>query len=78
MKTYYLQLYFKINMKTKIICLFAVLVCCSLAASPNRNCGRVKYSSQQKTRAALQPVQTAIIVVDDIELLPIHHYFSNF
>ena len=70
-------------MKFKIICLLAVLFCCSLVASPNRYCdGTVPHvcrAVKQKTQVVAAPAKSAVLMIDDIdELLPIRHYFNNF
>jgi hypothetical protein len=64
-------------MKSKIICLLTILFCCGLAASPNRNCDGVRCTGKPK-QVTVTPAKTAAMVIDDLDLLPIHHYLSNF
>ena len=65
-------------MKIKIVCLFAVLLCCGLAASPNRNCGGVRCPGKITRQATAIPVKKVIMMIDEAELLPLHHFLNNF
>jgi hypothetical protein len=67
-------------MKFKIICLIAVLFCCSLAASPNRFCdGTMPDLCRAVKQKIAAPAKPAVMMIEDIdEFLPIRHYFNNF
>jgi hypothetical protein len=64
-------------MKIKIICLLTVLFCCSLAASPNRNCDGVRCVGKPK-QVMITPAKKVVQMFDDLDLLPIHRYVNNF
>lgn len=64
-------------MKIKIICLLAVLVT-GLAASPNRCCYKSRCTGKSGQQAAIRPAKAVAAMIDEVELLPIHQYFSNF
>jgi hypothetical protein len=64
-------------MKSKIICLLTILFCCSLAASPNRNCDGMHCAGKSK-QVRITPAKKVILMIDDLDLLPVHRYFNNF
>jgi len=66
-------------MKLKIICLLTVLLIGSLAASPNRCCnGKSCTGKPPLVGTTITPAKAVTMMIDDIELLPIHTYFNNF
>jgi hypothetical protein len=65
-------------MKIKIICLLAVLLTGSLTASPNRYCDGARCTGKTATKVATTPAKVVTMMIDDMELLPIHQYLSNF
>jgi hypothetical protein len=65
-------------MKLKIICLLAVLFAFSLAASPNRNCGDIHCPGKITRQATTLPVKKVVMMIDEAELLPLHHFLNNF
>lgn len=66
-------------MKFKIICLLMVLFCCSLIASPRRcTCNVVTCTGKKQSKVQVTTGRPAIVLIDEIELLPIHHYLNNF
>lgn len=66
-------------MKPKIICLLAVLFCCGLAASPNRcTSNGINCAGKHKANVTASPAKPAVMMIEDIELLPIQHYPGNF
>lgn len=65
-------------MKLKIVCLLIVLFGCSLAASPNRNCGGVRCAGKLTRQVTTMPVKKVIMMIDEVELLPMHHLLNNF
>jgi hypothetical protein len=64
-------------MKSKIICLLIILFGCGLAASPNRNCDGVHCTGKPK-QVTIAPAKAVVMMIDDVDLLPIHHYLNNF
>lgn len=62
-------------MKLNFICLLIVLISGSFAASPNSYCDGTSKSVKPKTASPAQPV---VMVIDEMELLPIHHFINNF
>jgi hypothetical protein len=64
-------------MKIKIIGLLIVLFGCGLAASPNRNCGGMRCAGKPK-QVKITPAQKVILMIDDLDLLPVHRYINNF
>jgi hypothetical protein len=66
-------------MKLKISCLLTVLLIGSLAASPNRCCDGTRCTGKSRiVGTAITPAKAVTLVIDDLELLPIHNYFNNF
>jgi hypothetical protein len=61
-------------MKIKIIILLTVLLNFTLAASPNK-CGKGKPCTIGKLST---PVRTMVMMIDEAELLPMHHYLNKF
>jgi hypothetical protein len=70
-------------MKYKIICLLAILFSFSMVATPNRRtCNGMQCAKKQKaceaTRGAPGTAKPVIMMIDEIDLLPIHQYLNNF
>jgi hypothetical protein len=64
-------------MKIKIV-LLAVLISCGLAATPNRNCGDIRCPHKITRQATTLPVKKVVMMIDEAELLPLHHFLNNF
>lgn len=62
----------------KIIFLLIVLINCGLAASPNRNCGSMHCAGKTTKQATTLPVKKVVMMIDEAELLPLHHFLNNF
>jgi hypothetical protein len=58
-------------MKIKIICLLTVLLIAAGVAWSNTWCGGVKH-------VTVTPVKKVALMIDDMELLPSHHFLNNF
>jgi hypothetical protein len=65
-------------MKHKIIILLAVLLTGGLSATPNRCCNGAGCATRSVKQAAVTPVRTLVMMIDDVELLPMHHYLNKF
>ena len=65
-------------MKPKLICLLIILIGICLAASPNNYCGGVRCTGKQIKQATTTPVKKVVLMVDELELLPSHHFLNNF
>ena len=66
-------------MKIKIICLLAVLLIGGLVASPNNYWGGLHCNSgKPATKVTTTSVDKVMMMIDDVELLPIHHFLNNF
>jgi len=66
-------------MKIKIICLLAVLLIGGLVASPNNYCGGLRCNSgKPANKVTTTSVDKVMMMIDDVELLPIHHFLNNF
>ncbi|WP_143774185.1 hypothetical protein [Niastella vici] len=63
-------------MKPKFICILVILICASLAASPNRCCNGTGCTGKQATTVTT-PAKVVTMMIDDVQLLPIH-LFNNF
>lgn len=62
-------------MKQKIVCVLAVLICCSLFASPNRKTESgypCPYAKQEKNISLLPLNKATAEVAEDVEILPMH------
>lgn len=66
------------NMKLKLICLLLIFIGCCLVASPNNYCGGVRSTRELVNKATTTPVNKVMLLVDDLELLPSHHFLNNF
>jgi hypothetical protein len=64
-------------MKIKIICLLTVLLIATGVASSNNYCGGVRNAKLAKQVTAT-PVKKVAMMIDDMELLPGHHFLNNF
>jgi hypothetical protein len=64
-------------MKIKIICLLTVLLIGAGAASPNNYCGGV-HCTGKLIKQATTPVKKVVLMIDDVELLPSHHFLNIF
>jgi hypothetical protein len=64
-------------MKYKITILLTVLLIGGLSASPNKCCKGVRCGTDGK-KAVTAPVRTVVMMIDDAELLPMHHYLNKF
>jgi len=58
-------------MKIKIICLLTVLLIAAGVALSNTWCGGVK-------QVTVTHVKKMTVMIDDMELLPSHHFLNNF
>jgi hypothetical protein len=65
-------------MKIKIICLLAVLLIGAGAASPNNYCGGVHCTGKLVKQVTTTPVKKVALMIDDLDLLPGHHFLNNF
>jgi hypothetical protein len=66
-------------MKIKIICLLTVLIIGAGAASPNNYCGGVRCpGNPEKQATTTSPVKKMVLMIDDLELLPSHHFLNIF
>jgi hypothetical protein len=65
-------------MKPKIILLLTVLLVGGLAASPNRNCGGIGCVGKFTPQATTLPVKRVVMMIDEAEMLPLHHFLNNF
>jgi hypothetical protein len=64
-------------MKIKIICLLTVLLIGAGAATPNNYCGGVRCPGKL-VKQVTTPVKKMALMIDDLELLPSHHFLNNF
>jgi hypothetical protein len=64
-------------MKIKIICLLTVLLIGAGVASPNNYCG-VHCPGKLVKQVTTASVKKVVLMVDDLELLPSHHFLNNF
>jgi hypothetical protein len=64
-------------MKTKFICLL-ILFSCSLAASPNSYCDGTRCTGRSVKAKTASPARPVVMVIDEMELLPIHYFINNF
>lgn len=65
-------------MKIKIICLLTVLLIGAGAASPNNYCGGVRCPGKLEKQVTTTPVKKVVLMIDDVELLPSHHFLNIF
>ena len=65
-------------MKIKIICLLIVLLIGAGVASPNNYCGGVRCTNKVAKQVTITPVKKVVLMIDDLELLPSHHFLTNF
>ena len=65
-------------MKIKIICLLTVLLIGGLMASPNNYCGGVRGTGKLVKQVTVTNAQKVVHMIDDMELLPTHHFLNNF
>ena len=67
-------------MKQKVVCVLAVLICCSLFASPNRKSETgtpCPYAKVQKTMVVSPMDKSTADVADDLEILPMHQLVNS-
>jgi hypothetical protein len=64
-------------MKPKLICILIILIGSSLVASPNNYCGGVRCPGKLK-QVTTTPVKKVVLMIDDVELLPSHHFLNIF
>ena len=65
-------------MKFKIIIVLAVLLTGSISASPNK-CGKgVRCAAKAGNQTTTAPARTVVMMIDEAELLPMHHYLNKF
>jgi hypothetical protein len=65
-------------MKCKIIIALAVLLTGSISASPNK-CGKgLRCAGNGDKQSTTTPLRAAALMIDDAELLPMHHYLHKF
>ena len=65
-------------MKPRIICLLVILLCCNMIASPNKNTGNgIQCDGHVKKQQPIAPAKRVVLMIDEIELLPIHQYLNN-
>jgi hypothetical protein len=64
-------------MKPKLICLLIILIGCSLVASPNNYCGGIRCTGKL-VKQVTAPVKKMALIIDELELLPSHHFLNNF
>jgi hypothetical protein len=65
-------------MKFKIIIVLAVLLTGSISASPNK-CGKgVRCANNAGKQTTITPARTVVMMIDEAELLPMHHYLNKF
>ncbi|OQP39915.1 hypothetical protein A4H97_16995 [Niastella yeongjuensis] len=65
-------------MKIKIICLLTVLLIGAGMASSNNYCGGVRNPGKLVKQATVTPVKKVAMMIDDMELLPTHHFLNTF
>jgi hypothetical protein len=65
-------------MKYKITILLAVLLAGGLSASPNKCCKGVRCTTGSGKKAVVTPVRAVVMMIDEAELLPMHHYLNKF
>ena len=65
-------------MKIKIICLLTVLLIGAGAASPNNYCGGVRGTGKLVKQVTVTNAPKVVLMSDDMELLPGHHFLNNF
>ncbi|AEV97581.1 hypothetical protein Niako_1206 [Niastella koreensis GR20-10] len=66
-------------MKPKLICLIIILIGSCLAASPKNYCGGVRCPVKpEKQGTTTSPVKKVVLMIDDLELLPSHHFLNIF
>jgi hypothetical protein len=65
-------------MKIKIICLLTVLLIGAGVASSNNYCGGVRCPGKLVKQVTTTSVKKVVLMVDDLELLPSHHFLNNF
>jgi hypothetical protein len=65
-------------MKPKLICLLIILIGCSLVASPNNYCGGIRCPGKLVKQVTTTPVKKVAQRMDELELLPSHHFLNNF
>ena len=65
-------------MKPKLICLLIILIVGSLVASPNNYCGDVRCPGKLAKQVTVTTAKKVVLMIDDMELLPSHHFLNNF
>jgi hypothetical protein len=65
-------------MKPKLICILIILIVSSLMASPNNYCGGVHSPGKLVKQETVTPTKKVVLMIDDMELLPSHHFLNNF
>lgn len=67
-------------MKQKVVCVLAVLICCSLFASPNRKTETgtpCPFAKLQKCNMAVSIDKSTADATDDLEILPMHQLINS-
>ena len=66
-------------MKIKIICLLTVLLIGAGVASPNNYCNGVsKCTGKLIKQVTTAPAQKMVMMIDEMELMPVHHFLNKF